>query len=112
VYPANPTFPELNASALTTICYVFQRVPTGGTIKRGPYKASRIPTSGDVQVPSATGPGQMVQIDEKWFLPTQSGAKPRSILRDITSGLTYEIVSANAFGDFIECFVLRKQADP
>lgn len=84
---------------------------SGGYIQRGPYKVARCSTTGDVKVPNPLAGGQMIDVDERWWLPATSNVRPRSIVTDIPSGQTFSVIVTHSAGNDIECLVLRTQAD-
>jgi hypothetical protein len=110
-YPASG-FPPTVPGGLTTTCYVSRRsgpVNAWGP-SRGPYKITRVPVSGNVQVADPLNGGLMVTIEEKWWLPIQSKVAPRCMVWDIATQVYYDVVATRQYSTFIECFVARRTA--
>lgn len=102
--------PASNFPAGLRRSYIVAERSAGSFRTRGPFLAIRIPTSGNLQVATGTA-GQLVQIDERVYLPTASGVRVRSLLTDVTSGISWEVVEVKKWPEHIECFVQRKAPD-
>ena len=109
-WPPMGSAPQSNfPSALRRSYMVAERAGVSFAL-RGPYLAVRIPTSGSLQVIGDTA-GQIVQIDERVYLPLASNVRVRSLLTDVVSGVSWEVVEVKAWPEHIECFVRRQAPD-
>ena len=74
--------------------------------RRGPYFCRRIPVGGMLQIPR-DGSTQMVMVDERMYLPLDSGAKEKSVVTEIRSGQKFSVVHAARWPDEIEAYIVR-----
>jgi hypothetical protein len=72
---------------------------------RGPYFCRRIPVGGNLQLPK-NGTPQMVLIDERIFLPLESGATARSVLSEIRTGRRFTIAHVARWPDELEVYAV------
>lgn len=100
------------SSALQSTCNVSNQATSGqGRIVRGPYVARHVPVSGDVVVKPVQFGGQMVSVEEVWHLPLQSGARARSVIRDLIRNVALTVLDARIYNTYIECMCKRGTAD-
>jgi len=102
-----------NASAaLQSTCTVSNQSTSGtGRIVRGPYVARHVPVTGDVAVRPVQYGGQLVSVEEVWYLPMQSSARARSVIVDLKRNVALTVLDARVYSTYIECMCKRSTAD-
>lgn len=107
--PSTTSFPPNNIAPERRSYRVNNRLPGGGMSIRGPYLCTRVPVSGSLQM-TQPGTAQMVMIEERVYLPLDSGCKARSVLVDVQSNVAWEVIFVRRLRDHIEAFVKSGKA--
>lgn len=87
---------------------VANRVGTGWATA-GPFAAVRNPVSG--QLAAGNQGGQMQDAEERVYLPPSAPVRVRSILTNVQTGQTWEVVFLERWPQHTECYVKRGAAD-
>lgn len=110
VMPTNGHFPRRTPETNEASFYVANRDPATEKMTRcGPYLASFTPTSGTLQVPATDSRGNAitVNVDGRIWLPIVSGAKARSIVTNVGTGIAFTVIYVQRWATQIEAFVKR-----
>lgn len=103
------SFPPRNPPSMRRD-YMLALPNAAGTFdRRGPFAATRVPDSQNIQIQKTTG--EVVTIEDRINMPLESQARARCILTDVLTNVSFEVVQARTFSTFIECLVSRSQAD-
>ena len=92
---------------LRVLLRVANRTATGAFNVRGPYLVTRTPVSGQLQFSSPDRAGQIVVVDERFWMPLDSEVKARSRVTNVLSSQTYDVIYTQDWPTHIEAWAKR-----
>lgn len=106
--PRTTTFPPREPPSIRRFYYVINMNVDGSRSVRGPYLGHHVSLKSAVQIQNF---GEIVSANEYIRLPLECGVKPRSIIRDAATNMTWTCVDSNPWVTHVEAYVMRATGD-